>query len=298
MSPRLLPFAALFGIAVATSTATAATPTKKECAAANEAAQDARSAGRLREARASLAICTAATCPGPIREDCAQRLKDVEAAIPSVVFVVRDTGGHDLSAVRVTMDGEPLLQKLDGAAIAIDPGEHHFGFESEGLVDAESSVLVREGESHRQVSVVLKSAAAPEPTEAPVAIAPRRPNAPEIAPMIDGSTRRALGLSIGAAGVAGVVVGSVFGILAKSTYDRALKTECDGIVQGCTSDQGVRDGKTAHSQADVSTWTLAGAGALLAGGALLYFTAPKADDMLVSAMVSDRGGALSLSGTW
>src|ERR1700682_5135359 len=102
MKTRLSVIAILCALTFATSSALAAKPTKKECAAANEAAQDLRSAGRLRDARASLAVCTAASCPGPIREDCAQRLKDVEAAIPTVVFVAKDAAGNDLGAVRVT----------------------------------------------------------------------------------------------------------------------------------------------------------------------------------------------------
>jgi hypothetical protein len=287
----------LLGVLLAAPPAMAAKPTKKECAAANESAQDLRTAGRLREARASLAVCTAASCPGAIREDCAQRLKEIEAAIPSVVFVVRDSAGKDLSDVHVIMDGAPLLEKLDGAAVTIDPGEHHFRFESEGLRSAETSVIVREGDSNRQVRVILKSTSAPESTEAPsAAAAPTKTQSQESAPLVDPSTRRSLGLSLGAAGAAGLVLGGVFGLLSKATYDHGHQ-EC-GNVKMCSSPAGVRDVQSAFSQATVSTVAFVGGGALLAGGALLYFTAPKSDDVAVSATVSSGGGALSVSGRW
>ncbi len=293
---------------LATSSAVAAKPTKKECAAANEAAHDLRSAGRLREARASLAVCTAASCPGPIREDCAQRLEEIDAAIPSVVFVATDGADHDLSNVRVTMDGAPLLEKLDGAAVTLDPGEHHFVFESDGLRSAESTVLLREGDSNRPVRVVLQSARAraraPAPAPAPahddahVAMAPAPAQTRADAPWLDASIRRSLGLSLGAAGAAGVVLGAVFTLMAKSTYDRAIQTECvGGDPKRCTP-QGKQDGQTAHSQAVVSTAAFVGGGALLAGGAALYFTAPKSDDVAISAAVSSGGAAFAVRGKW
>jgi hypothetical protein len=297
MTRLLLIFTALFAIVLAAPPAMAAKPTKKECAAANESAQDLRTAGRLREARASLAVCTAASCPGAIREDCAQRLKEVEESIPSVVFVVRDSSGKDLSDVHVIMDGAPLLERLDGSSVTIDPGEHHFTFEAEGLRTGETTVLVREGDSNRQVRVILKSTTAPESTEAAAAATPAKTESRESAPLVDPSTRRSLGLSLGAAGAAGLVLGGVFGLVSKSTYERG-REECGGNVKQCSNPVGVRDVQSAFSQATVSTVAFVGGGALLAGGALLYFTAPKSDDVAVSATVSSGGGALSVSGRW
>jgi hypothetical protein len=316
MNPRPLWHATLFGVLFATSSADAAKPTKHECAAANESAQDLRRAGKLREARARLSVCTAASCPGPIREDCAQRLKEVEAALPTVVFVAKDAAGNDLSAVRVAMDGDPLIDKLGGGAIAVDPGEHRFAFESEGLRRMESVVLVREGDVDRQVLVVLKpvpspASAEPASVSAGTESAPASSSAEPAAPSGDGSMRRALGLSLGASGGAAIVVGGVFALVAQSTYDRARQNECGGDPNHCTP-QGTRDGQTAHSQATVSTVACVGGLALLAGGAVLYFTAPASSDgtspaspgsgqsarVSVAATVANGGGGLSLSGTW
>src|SRR5476651_2121227 len=112
--------------------AVAADPTKDQCIDANETSQAMRKAEKLRDAEQRLLVCVAASCPGPVRDDCAQRLTEVRSVTPTIVFVVKDDADQDLGAVRVTMDGAPLVDKLDGTAIALNPGQHHFVFEAEG----------------------------------------------------------------------------------------------------------------------------------------------------------------------
>jgi hypothetical protein len=63
------------------SPAAADAPTKQECVAANEAAQDLRRAGKLREAREKLAVCLDEGCPKAVRDDCAQRRDEVDKAM-------------------------------------------------------------------------------------------------------------------------------------------------------------------------------------------------------------------------
>jgi hypothetical protein len=285
MRLRAFGLAAHLVLLLASIPALAEGPTKQECAAANETAQDMRRTGKLREARTQLAMCTAATCPGAIREDCAQRLKDVEAALPTVIFEATNAAGHDLSAVRVTVDGEPLVQKLEGTAIVLNPGEHRLTFEAEGLRKSEDTIVLREGEKDRRVRIVLQSPTAPrkesEPAEATEA----------------SHTQRALAISLGAAGVAGLIVGGVFGLLAKSTYDNALQNECGGNSIGCNA-QGAQDGRTAHSQATVSTVAFIGGGVLLGGGVVLYLTAPKSGSVAVSPEVGSGGAGLAVRGKW
>jgi hypothetical protein len=273
------------GVLLSTSSAVAAEPTKQQCIGANESAQDLRRAGKLREARASLAVCTAASCPGAVREDCAQRLTEIEAAMPTLVFAAKDGAGRDLSAVRVTMDSAPLVDRLDGTAIAVDPGEHRFSFEADGLRGTEKTLVVREGDKSRRVLIVLQS------TSLPLIVQPESRSS-------DGSTQRSLGLALAASGAAALVVGGIFGVVSKATYDHAIQTECGGDSSHCTP-QGVQDGQTARGQAIVSTILFVGAGALLAGGGVMYFTArkPRAG-MLIGPTVANRGGGVALSGTW
>jgi hypothetical protein len=271
--PRLAA-AVLFVGLLSSLPARAADPTKDQCIDANETAQELRKGARLRDAEQRLLVCVSASCPGPVRDDCAQRLTELRAVIPTVVFIVKDDADQDLSDVRVTMDEQPLASKLDGTAIAIDPGPHHFVFEAAGRQREERSLVIREGEKDRHERVVLVAAQVP----VPVAAAPvpeSTPPAPVEEPASkDGKGQRVAGLVVGGVGVAGVVVGGVFGILAKSTYARGLD-QCQHKDPSLCNPGGVDDGKSAHTQATVSTIAFIAGGALLGGGALLYFTAPR-----------------------
>jgi hypothetical protein len=239
-----------------------------------------------------LLVCVAASCPGVVRDDCAQRLTEVRAATPTVVFIVKDDADQDLSDVHVTMDGQVLTEKLDGTPIAINPGQHRLVFESTGRSPQEKALVVREGEKDRHERIVLV-ATAPGPTE-PV------PEAATVAPVEaaarhDGSTQRVAGLVVGGVGVAGIVLGTVFGIVSKSTYDSAIK-QCTVVPNDCQP-SGVDKGKSAHSQAAVSTVAFIAGGVLLGGGALFYFTAPKAG-VTVSPSVGLASAGLDLRGSW
>lgn len=54
-----------------------AAPTKQECVNANESAQDLQRAGKPAEARKKLETCAVESCPTAVREDCAQRLDEL-----------------------------------------------------------------------------------------------------------------------------------------------------------------------------------------------------------------------------
>ncbi len=282
MIRRVLPAAILVLGQLGSPAARAAQPTKQQCVIANESAQDLRRAGQLGAARKQLALCVSASCPGPVREDCAARLSEVDAAMPSLVFVAKDRSGNDLSSVLVTMDGLPFADNLDGTAIQVDPGEHRFVFEGEGLPATEKIVVAHEGDKSRHVNVVLGASAGPPEERKESLFSPNR--------------RRIAGIALAAAGGLGLVVGSILGLMAKSTYDRAW-IECSKDPRACTA-QGVRDGQTAHSQATVSTASFV-AGVLLAGGgAALYFTAPKAGTVAIGPAFGTDGPQLRIGTVW
>jgi hypothetical protein len=281
--------------------AVAAEPTKDQCIDANEAAQTLVRAARLREAKRNLLVCVATSCPGPVREDCAQQLSQLEVKIPTLVFEAKDEGDRDLSAVRVTMDGQPLVAMLDGTAIPLDPGEHHFVFQSQGRRDETRTLVLREGEKNRRERIVLKAVESGTPTARITESASPLPPAQNAN---DGTTQRIVGLTVGGAGAAAVIVGSVFGIVAKTTFVHAQNTECGSNVKpsfadanACTA-QGVHDGQTAHDQATVSTAAFVAGGALLAAGAYLYFSAPRAGAVSVAPSVGSHEAGLTMRGRW
>jgi hypothetical protein len=266
-------------------------PSKRECVAASETGQGLRSAGRLRDARTKFRECVSQSCPRPVREDCAQRVAEMETAIPTLVLAAKDLAGNDLLAVAVRVDGQSLADPLGGKAIEVDPGEHQFTFQVEGEPPVEKSVVVRQGDKNRLIQVVIGQA--PSPPLEPVAPKPAAP--PHPPPVSDDSTWRLAGITLGAVGVGAAGAGLVLSLLAKSTYDHALSAECDGNPHACTP-QGAIDGRTAHAEAEGATASFIGAGVLVAGGAVLFFTTP--NGARVAPVVGYRSTGVSLEVPW
>ncbi len=125
------------------------------CATASEKGQDLRDQARLRAARDLFVTCAAARCPAVVRKDCAGWLAAVDEALPSVAIRARDAAGHDLADVRVTVDDEVFVERLDGRALVIDPGAHTFRFTAAGMPEVTQKLLLHEREKGRLVDVVL-----------------------------------------------------------------------------------------------------------------------------------------------
>ena len=138
---------------------------KQACVDAYGKAQRLRRAEDLIAAREQILVCARATCPAAIKNDCVPWLEEVNGAMPSVVLGVRDGAGRDRVDVRVTMDGKPLMEHLDGKSVQLNPGAHKFRFEVEGEEAVEVDVLIKTGEKNRSVTVTVG-----KPAETPVGI--------------------------------------------------------------------------------------------------------------------------------
>jgi hypothetical protein len=250
--------------------ARAADPTTVDCLSASEKALALRGEHKLRGARAQLLVCASANCPADIRKECARRVDEVNASIPTIVIGAKDPTGNDLSAVKVTMDGEVLTEKLEGSAISLDPGAHTFTFQTAGQPLLTKQIVVREGEKDRREMVQLGNRPAPLPVPLPVkpvvVAVPVKPAPPPSKPL---SKRRVAALAVGGFGVVGLGVGAAFGGLALSSASSA-KAVCPG--SGCLTQQGVNLWNTAHLDGTVSTIGLVVGGVALAGGVALWFT--------------------------
>jgi hypothetical protein len=138
---------------------------KEACASASEHAQLLRTAGRLRRALDMLGTCAQPSCPAIVRKDCVAWRDEIEAVLPSVTLRARDTNGNNVVAVHVLCDGDPLVETLDGRAVALDPGSHklHFVRDSGSAVDV--STIVRQGEKNRVIEVVFPPEEPTKPRE-------------------------------------------------------------------------------------------------------------------------------------
>jgi hypothetical protein len=110
--------------------------------------------------------------------------------------------------------------------------------------------------------------------------------------------RRTVGLVVGGTGIAVLGVGGVVGIVAKKTYDNALGSDCRGGVPSACNSSGVSGGQSAHTLATVATAAFVTGGVLLAGGAAIYFTAPKGSHVGVAPSVGPTGAGVLLRGVW
>jgi hypothetical protein len=250
--------------------------TKEQCIDANGKGQVLRRDGKLSAARVELRSCVSASCPAMVRDDCARRLDELDRAQPSVVFEVKDGAGADVIDVRVSMDGELLAEHLDGTPLLVEPGAHVFAFETAGHPAATDRMLVREGEAGRHERVIVPGGATSGPAAAP-APSPAPPPPPLAPPIIVASsrglgTRKSLGLAMGGAGVVGLGIGAAFGWLASSAWTSA-KSACGGNPSACADEpSGSFHRATAVTDGTGATVAFVAGGALLAAGAVLFFT--------------------------
>lgn len=237
----------------AETTAFAAPDDREQCASAADQAQQLRDEGKYRRAREQLLICARDVCPGPIKSDCGKWLNEVDRDAPTVVFGARDSKG-DLSDVKVSMDGNPVQDKLDGKPVLVDSGEHTFKFEAKDGAVKEERVILRAAEKARAIVVTFGDAKPPI-------------REPIVAKEGDGGS---LVLPIALAGVAVVGIGSfaIFGIIGKGDVDDLQKCK-----PNCP-EADVDSARTKLIIADISLGVGVVAGAV---AAYLFLTRPKAE---------------------
>jgi hypothetical protein len=257
---------ALVTALLVTTRARAGDPTTMDCLSASEKSIALRAEHKLRSARAQVLVCASTNCPTDIRKECARRVDEVNLAIPTIVFGAKDPMGNDLTAVRMTMDGEAITDKLEGTAISLDPGVHTFTFEAAGQPLLTKQMVVRQGEKERREIVQIGNLPAPPPVAPVVVAVPVPPPPPPPAEPL-GKTRVAA-LAVGVVGVVGLGVGAAFGGLS-SSKNKDAKAVCPS--SGCPTQQGVDLWSTARLYGNVSTAAVVGGGVALAGGLVLWF---------------------------
>lgn len=234
---------AIFSIAILVTTE-ARSDTKKECAEAYEKTQVLRDQGKLIEARKKATSCgSTSACSIYVVRDCMQWLAEIEANMPSIVLRAKDPTGADAVGVQVLLDGQLFADKLDGKALAIDPGEHIVRFELAGFEAFEQKVLIKQGEKDRPLIISLKRL---PPTTPPLSTAPPPPPiAPSLVPLtppVSHSDKAVKGPPnggipawawiSGGVGLGLMTVGAGFGIKALAVHNELI-TKCGGDLAKC-----------------------------------------------------------------
>jgi hypothetical protein len=234
---------------VAAAPSTARADDKQACSAAYAQTQTLRREGKLFSARAEALICMRDVCAEFIRTDCATWFGEIESSQPTVVFEVRDAAGQETSAVRVSLDGKPWLEKLDGSAKAVDPGQHVIRFEIDGAPGLDQTVQIREGEKNRKLTTTFQKTEAPQvtPKSAPTAPAAGVPGPDQGAP----ETRSIAPWVVGGVGIVGLAVGGILGAVVlnqKSITDE----HCDDATLTCDA-TGIEAANTGRTLGPIST---------------------------------------------
>jgi hypothetical protein len=189
----------------------------------------------------------------------AAALKPLLAKLTIVVPPERRVAG-----MNVTRDTTLVREAQWSVAIPVDPGQHTIIVEAPGKEPWQTSLDVPAQSANTVTVPVLKDA----PRDASPASSPGtagRPGDPNA-----GRTQRIGGLALAGAGVVGVGLGAFFGLRAMSKKDDA---GCDG--NSCPDVESRDLYEDAQSAGNVSTIGFIVGGLAVAGGAVLYFTAPK-----------------------
>jgi hypothetical protein len=193
-----------------------------------------------------------------------------------------------VDGLSVTRDGIAVGAPQWGTAVPLDAGEHTVEASAPGHETWRTVVVVPESGA-APTTIVPKLVKAPQREEV---LPPERKPAPQTAPPFELGTQRIVALGAGGVGVVGLAIGTIFGVKAMSNKSDAQQS-CDGAA--CRTDEGVAAGNAAHSAGNVATVGMIVAAAGLAGGLVLWFTAPSEKP---AAEVSVGLGRVEVRGVW
>jgi hypothetical protein len=240
------------------------------CIGASEKAQALRKKMNLIDERAELSQCAASACPDQVSSHCRERLAEVNKAIPSIILVAKDGSGGDFVEVKLTIDGAPRADHLDGTAVALNPGKHTFVLEAAGQEPVTRDFVLVEGERDRRETIVIGQ---PPPSLAPVPAKVASADQPS-----GDSTQKTLALVVAGVGVAALIAGGTLGALtitARNDYEQNCGSNI-GAPPGSCNKQGVSGEQDTATKGNLSTVFLIGGGVLAATGTVWFLLAPRA----------------------
>jgi hypothetical protein len=301
VSPRrsAVAFAAASLVLFAPSSATAAKPDARTCAAVRDGAQKLRSDKHLRQAREQLTTCSDAGCPADVRKACTKAAAEIDAAMPTVAFSAKDPSGAEVKALKVTLDGQPVPDAdVSDGMLQVDPGQHTFTFSADPWAPVTRALTLAEGDRRTETVTFAKATG-----DAPAAeTAPAPAPADETAPSAEGRglSRETVGMvtgGLGFAGIAGLGLGGVFGMLAISARNQQT-SDCASAAKCVNYPSALNDHSTSLSDGTISTAAFVVGGAFIAGAVGFYLleTHPSASSPATGVLVVPGPGGVLLKG--
>ncbi len=191
-----------------------------------------------------------------------QLVEELDASVPRLT--VNAPRGARLGGVVIKLDGVDLAIDALGVERRVDPGPHQIDTIVDGATQTKVVPVERGGSA--EVTLDLSAKRGPRGTA--------EPGSP--GPVIEapGRTRRLLGLGVSGAGVVTVAIAGIATLRARGDYNHAIEAHCEGAKDMC-DDLGLEVTHRARRRANIATvFTITGLAAV-AGGLVLYFTAPR-----------------------
>jgi hypothetical protein len=190
----------------------------------------------------------------------------------------------------VKLDAAVVEQKDLGSSIVVEPGGHRVEVTADGAEPMLREVKIDGGELK---TVTFSTQKVPDEPAAHAPASRLAPVEPSDTPTEGGSATRTIGLVVGGAGIAGLAVFTITGLMAKNTFGD-LEAQCpSGCADAGHLDQ-INRGKTLQTTANVGLAVgLLGVGT---GATLFFLGHKKRADNPVSVSLSNGGGMVSYAG--
>jgi len=239
------------------------------------------------------------------KADVEKRALSKAAALEPVLakLTIAVDAGSDVSGLDVKRDGVAVGHTEFGLAIPVDPGTHVIEASAPKKKGFSVKVDVVAKQTDARVTVTLEDDA--EATTPPAPVPPPVPGLlpstpPASPPPSSGSALKTVGVVVGVVGVAGLVVGSVFGVEATSKNQQALEPQNCRTSTLCTP-YGLSLTSDARNAATISTVGFAAGGALVAGGVVMWLVAPSSatkTGVRILPLLSASTAGLSIDAGW
>lgn len=183
---------------------------------------------------------------------------ELEPKLSHLTIVVN----QNLPSLAITRDGAVVSSPSFGAAIPIDAGAHTIEAHAPGYKPFVTKITIGASQDSQTVNVPALEV---DTTEA-------------ASPKANSNGQKILGGALVGVGAVGLVVGSVFGVVALGKKSSASNPKlCSSDFSVCNS-EGKQDVDSAKTDGFISTVALLGGGVFVAAGAVIFLTAPHAEN--------------------
>lgn len=217
--------------------------------------------------------------------------------VPRLTIKLPD--GADVLKASVTLDGETVAASAFGKEQRVDPGPHVIAYQVNGEKKTKTVPLERGGDTEVTLEIPKGKPTKVEPDPGGGGNTGKRGPPPPVVEPAPSNTRKIAAIALTGAGVLGFGIAGYLALDARSTYNDALARHCGGAKNMCDpAGNSITD--ASRSRANKATLIAIVGAAAVAGGVVLYVTAPKAHGdthaMYLAPSVSHEGGGVVFGG--